>query len=134
MLALLRDLQSEFELAYLFISHDLAVVRGLSDRVAVMYLGEIVETAAAAALYDRPLHPYTRALLASVPVPDPGRRRSPVELEGDPPSPRDPPPGCRFHPRCPLAISGRCDVERPQLVDLGGHEVACHVAVDEHGR
>jgi oligopeptide/dipeptide ABC transporter ATP-binding protein len=127
-LNLLLDLQERFGLAYLFISHDLRVVRHLSRRVAVMYLGRIVETAPAAELYARPQHPYTEALLAAVPVPDPSRRHARVALAGDVPSPIDPPPGCPFHPRCPKAID-RCKVERPQLREVGrGQLSACHLA------
>jgi len=127
-LALLRDLQAEFHVAYLFISHDLAVVRQVADRVAVMYLGRIVEEAPTAALFERPLHPYTRALHASVPPPDPAIAWRPPTLPGDPPSPVAIPPGCRFHPRCPIA-EARCRAEAPPLRELGpGHRVACHLA------
>jgi oligopeptide/dipeptide ABC transporter ATP-binding protein len=127
-LALLRGLQAEFRVAYLFISHDLAVVRQVADRVAVMYLGQIVEEAPTDALFERPLHPYTRALRASVPPPDPAATWRPPVLPGDPPSPLAVPPGCRFHPRCPIA-EARCRVEPPALRALGpGHRVACHVA------
>jgi peptide/nickel transport system ATP-binding protein len=127
-LALLRDLQAEFRVAYLLISHDLAVVRRVADRVAVMYLGEIVEEAPTEALFGRPLHPYTQALRASVPPPDPTARWQPPILPGDPPSPLAVPPGCRFHPRCPIA-EARCRAETPSLRPLGaGHRVACHLA------
>jgi len=127
-LALLRDLQAEFRVAYLFISHDLAVVRQVADRVAVMYLGQVVEEAPTEALFERPLHPYTQALRASVPFPDPTSVWRPPVLPGDPPSPIAIPPGCRFHPRCPIAES-RCRAESPQLRALGpGHRVACHLA------
>ena len=127
-LALLRDLQAEYRVAYLFISHDLAVVRQIADRVAVMYLGEIVEEAPTEALFERPLHPYTRALRASVPPPDPTVAWRPPVLPGDPPSPMSVPPGCRFHPRCPIA-EARCRTEPPRLRTLGpGHRVACHLA------
>ena len=125
---LLLDLQEEMQLSLLFISHDLKVVEYLSRRVAVMYLGRIVEIAPAAALYATPHHPYTRALLSAIPVPDPGRRRLRILLEGDPPSPLDPPPGCAFHPRCPRAEPGKCDVETPPLAELTRgtrHRVAC---------
>ena len=124
---LLADLQAERGLAYLFIAHDLAVVRHISRRIAVMYLGRIVEMAAAAELFARPLHPYTQALLAAVPVPDPARRRTRRGVPaGEVPSPIAPPPGCHFHPRCPLA-TGRCRAEAPTLRDLGaGRRVACH--------
>ena len=147
---LLQDLQAELGLSYLFIAHDLAAVRHLSDRVAVMYLGRIVEQAPAAALYGQPHHPYTRALLSAVPViatppggrpPDPREtlavepRRERIVLEGDVPSPIAPPPGCAFHTRCPLrrtlpaALQARCSVEVPALRPVGdaGHRAACHV-------
>ena len=124
---LLVRLQKEFGLAYLFIAHDLAVVRHISDRVAVMYLGRIVELATTAELFARPAHPYTQALLEAIPVPDP-RRRTRAVLRGEVPSPIDPPTGCHFHPRCPMATD-RCKVEVPALRDLGnGHTAACHYA------
>ncbi len=127
-LAMLRELQAEFRVAYLFISHDLAVVRQIADRVAVMYLGQIVEEAPTDALFERPLHPYTRVLRASTPPPDPMAVWRPPVLPGDPPSPLAVPPGCRFHPRCPIAET-RCRVEPPALRLLGpGHRVACHLA------
>ncbi len=125
---LLLDLQEEYRLSYLFISHDLKVVEYVSHRVAVMYLGKIVELAPAAALYERRHHPYTRALLSAIPVPDPQRRRLRVLLEGDVPSPIDPPNGCSFHPRCPRSEAGKCDVETPPLEELEPgthHRVAC---------
>jgi peptide/nickel transport system ATP-binding protein len=124
---LLNDLKREYGIAYLFISHDLSVVKYISDRVAVMYLGEIVETAKSGELYKNPLHPYTRALLSAVPVPDPARKRERIILSGDVPSPLRPPPGCRFHPRCPVAIKGLCEVQPPRTIDYGdGHLAACH--------
>jgi oligopeptide/dipeptide ABC transporter ATP-binding protein len=127
-LALLRELQTEFRVAYLLVSHDLGVVRQVADRVAVMYLGQIVEEAPTDALFERPLHPYTQVLRASVPPPDPAAPWRPPVLPGDPPSPLAVPPGCRFHPRCPIAES-RCRVEPPALRLLGpGHRVACHLA------
>jgi oligopeptide/dipeptide ABC transporter ATP-binding protein len=127
-LALLRELQTEFRVAYLFISHDLAVVRQVADRVAVMYLGQIVEEAPTDVLFERGLHPYTRVLQASVPPPDPAAIWRPPVLLGDPPSPLSIPPGCRFHPRCPIA-EPRCRVEPPILRVLGAaHRVACHLA------
>lgn len=126
---LLLDLQDEFKLSYLFISHDLKVVEYVSRRVAVMYLGKIVEVAASASLYEKRHHPYTRALLSAIPVPDPARRRLRILLEGDVPSPIDPPSGCSFHPRCPRAEKGKCDVEVPLLQEIEAgshHRVACH--------
>ncbi len=127
-LALLRQLQADFHVAYLFISHDLAVVRQIADRVAVMYLGRIVEEAETASLFERPLHPYTQALHASVPAPDPALAWRPPVLPGEPPSPVEIPAGCRFHPRCPFA-EARCRAEAPALREVfPGHRVACHLA------
>ena len=124
---LMMDLQQEFGLSYLFVAHDLGVVEHISHRVAVMYLGKIVEIAARAALFETPRHPYTEALLAAVPVSHPRARRARTVLTGDVPSPINPPPGCRFHTRCPIAVA-RCRQEEPPLVvDASGHGVACHL-------
>ena len=124
---LLKVLQDRFRLSYLFISHDLRVVRHISDRVAVMYLGKVVETATRDQLYATPLHPYTTALLSAVPLPDPTLGRDRIILKGDVPNPANLPPGCPFHPRCPLA-EARCKTEVPVLEDKGGgHRAACHV-------
>jgi peptide/nickel transport system ATP-binding protein len=130
---LLENLQSDFELTYLFIAHDLAVVRHISDRIAVMYLGKIVEISAAAELYDDPLHPYTISLLSAVPIPDPvvERERETILLAGDLPSPANPPAACRFHTRCPYVQPTLCRDEEPLLRKLGpDHVVACHWAED----
>jgi oligopeptide transport system ATP-binding protein len=124
---LLISLQEAFRLTYLFISHDLRVVRHISNRVAVMYLGKIVELAENEELYKNPLHPYTKVLLSAVPLPDPKTKKRRIILSGDVPSPIDPPFGCRFNPRCPIAIE-RCKNEEPPLRDVGGgHMVACHL-------
>ncbi|HLK99296.1 MAG TPA: dipeptide ABC transporter ATP-binding protein [Myxococcaceae bacterium] len=125
---LLVDLQRELKLTYVFIAHDLKIVEYISTRVAVMYLGKIVELASAADLYRRPRHPYTQALLSAVPVPDPERKKTRIILQGDVPSPLAPPPGCAFHPRCPHAFE-RCRRETPPLYVLGnGHTAACFLA------
>jgi peptide/nickel transport system ATP-binding protein/oligopeptide transport system ATP-binding protein len=124
-LNLLRDLQVRLGLAYIFVSHDLAVVKHIADRVAVMNLGVIVETADAQALFALPRHPYSRALLSAIPVPKPRAKRSRIVLQGEMPSALSPPSGCRFHTRCPYVIE-RCRVEPPQLIDAAGHLTACH--------
>jgi len=127
---LLKDLQEEFGLTYLFISHALGVIEHVCDRVAVMYLGRIVEIASAEDLYDRPRHPYTEALMNAVPVPDPNRHRQKQVLSGEIPSPIDPPTGCHFHPRCPYA-KDICQKEYPVLSEqLPGHKAACHFSAE----
>jgi oligopeptide/dipeptide ABC transporter ATP-binding protein len=132
-LNLLKDLQDEFGLTYIFIAHDLNVVRHISDRVMVMYLGHAVEIASRAQLYAEPKHPYTGALLSAVPIPNPelGRARKQVVLEGDVPSPLNPPAACWFHPRCPRFREGHCDVVTPPLYDFGDdHVAACHYQLE----
>ena len=126
-LNLFKDLQEKLGLTYLFIAHDLSVVRHICDRIAVMYLGEIVETAGSDDLFDRPLHPYTEALLSAVPVADPTRERARIVLTGDVPTPIDPPSGCHFHPRCPL-VEKICSEVPPGVTDAqNGHTFRCHV-------
>lgn len=129
-LNLMVDLQQEFNLAYLFISHDLGVVEHIGHRIAVMYLGRVVETASKKMIFSEPLHPYTKALIDAAPVPDPRQKRERLLIEGDVPSPMNPPLGCHFHTRCPFATQ-RCQVEVPQLREVSpGHHVACHLRED----
>lgn len=129
-LNLLSDLQDEFDLTYLFIAHDLSVVKHISDRIGVMYLGKIVELSSKISLYKNPLHPYTQSLLSAIPVPDPHAKRERIILQGDIPNPANPPSGCVFRTRCPSAYK-RCMEESPKLADSGrGHYVACHLYTD----
>jgi oligopeptide transport system ATP-binding protein len=130
-LNLLQDLKRQFQLTYLFIAHDLAVVRHISDRIAVMYVGKIVEMADKDTIYEGALHPYTRALLQAIPIPNPHLRREYHELKGELPSPLNLPPGCRFHTRCEAAMK-ICGEKEPGLMNMGnGHRVACHLYPDE---
>jgi len=134
-LNLLKDLQQELNLTLLFIAHNLGVVEHISDRVAVMYLGRIVEFTDRDRLYANPVHPYTEALLSAIPIPDPDRPRNRVILQGDVPSPINSPPGCHFHPRCSIAQAGICDVEVPALLPANGseeHLAACHLRTGAH--
>ncbi|MEN8171792.1 MAG: dipeptide ABC transporter ATP-binding protein [Chloroflexota bacterium] len=127
-LNILKDLQAEFGLTYLFVAHNLAVVEHISDRVAVMYLGKIMELADRSSLFSSPAHPYTQALMSAIPDPDPDVKQERIILEGDVPSPLNPPSGCRFHPRCRHAVE-QCASEEPQLLEIiPGHQVACHLA------
>lgn len=126
-LNLLKELQDEFDLTFLFIAHDLSVVKHMSDRIGVMYLGNIVEIADKEHIYDEPLHPYTQALISAIPVPDPRKKNQRIVLEGDIPSPANPPKGCPFHPRCPKAMV-ECSLTKPTLKEVKqGHRVACHL-------
>jgi len=128
-LNLLQQLQAEFNLTYLFVAHDLSVVEHISDRVAVMYVGQLVESAPTKELYTNPLHPYTEALLSAVPQPDPRQRTKPIILEGDVANPANPPSGCYFHPRCKYSDGKRCVNETPELREIGsGHTIRCHYA------
>jgi len=131
-LNLLKDLQDDFGLTYIFIAHDLNVVRHISDRVMVMYLGRAVELGSRDDLYREPKHPYTGALLSAVPIADPeqGRNRKQIILEGDVPSPLNPPEACRFHPRCLRFVDGKCNVDTPELVQHGSHLAACHFPLE----
>lgn len=132
-LNLMKDLQEKFDLTYIFIAHDLGVVRHISDRVIVMYLGKIVEISNSENLYEKPLHPYTQALLSAVPVPDPNFEKKEILLEGDMPNPADPPTGCTFHTRCPFKMD-ICVRDIPQLREMeDGHSVACHLYNDSVG-
>jgi len=133
-LNLLKELQSELKLTLLFVAHNLAVVEHISDRVAVMYLGRVVELTDRESLYRQPLHPYTNALLSAIPIPDPGRERNRTILQGEIPSPMNPPSGCHFHTRCPIAQKGICDVEVPRLRTLEGsdHQASCHLRTGDH--
>jgi len=124
-LNILKDLQAEFNLTYLFIAHNMSVVEHISDRVAVMYLGKVVELASRGELFANPLHPYTQALMSAIPIPDPHLRKQRILLPGDVPSPLNPPRGCRFHPRCPVAME-HCAVQEPRFQEVSpGHSVAC---------
>jgi oligopeptide/dipeptide ABC transporter ATP-binding protein len=124
---LFKDLQQTMGLTYLFISHDLSIIEAISDRVGVMYLGKIIELAESKELFKNPLHPYTQELFSAIPIPDPEIRRRRIILKGEPPSPANPPKGCRFHPRCPY-VKDVCAQDEPKLLELkAGHYVACHL-------
>jgi len=130
-LNILKDLQKEMNLTYLFISHNLSVIKHMSDRIAVMYLGKIVEMAEKRSLFKNQLHPYTQALFSAIPIPDPEVKQNRIILGGDVPSPVNPPSGCHFHPRCPFAMP-KCREKEPKLIELeNGHFVACHLVSDE---
>jgi len=130
LLNLFQDLRKKYNLTYLFVSHDLSVVECISDRVAIMYLGKIVEYSDTVEIFKNPVHPYSKALLGSVPIPDPTKRKERAPLKGEVPSPINPPSGCRFHPRCPLAMD-KCRKEEPILTDIGkSHYVACFAVTD----
>ena len=130
-LNLLAQLQRDERTSYLFISHDIGVVRYLADRIAVMYVGRIMELGSTDAIFEGPIHPYTEALLSAVPSVD-GETKDRIPLEGDIPSPANPPPGCVFHTRCKYAIEGTCNVEEPPVVEVGnGHKITCHLPVDQ---
>lgn len=134
-LNLLKELQGELDLTLLFIAHNLAVVEHISDRVAVMYLGSVVEITDQETLYRAPQHPYTESLLSAIPIPNPDLRRKRIVLQGDVPSPLYPPTGCTFHPRCPIAVEGVCDIEVPTLQSTDDpvfHEAACHLRTGRH--
>jgi peptide/nickel transport system ATP-binding protein/oligopeptide transport system ATP-binding protein len=123
----MKRLQNEFNITYLFVSHDIAIVRQTCNRVIVMYLGKIAETAKVPELFNEPLHPYTQALLSSVPIPDPSLQRERIILKGDVPTPLNPPTGCRFHPRCPKKMP-KCSVEEPEVIEVKeDHTVSCHL-------
>lgn len=135
LLELLIKLKEDFDLTYLFITHDLATTKYICDRIAIMYLGKIVEIGSLQEVFENPQHPYTRALLSAVPVPDPRHRRTEPLPSGEIPNPINPPSGCNFHPRCPIAVEGVCDVEEPtirQLADVDGHEVSCHLRTGDY--
>jgi oligopeptide transport system ATP-binding protein len=125
-LNLMKDIQTEFQLTYIFIAHDLGVVRHISDRVGVMYLGRLIELSDSEELYENPLHPYTKALLSAVPIPDPDIKRETILIEGELPSPANPPSGCAFHTRCSQSME-ICKTTRPLELNLNGHSVACHL-------
>jgi peptide/nickel transport system ATP-binding protein len=127
LLELMMDLKKDLDLTYLFISHDLATARHVCDRIAIMYLGKVIELGPDDKVYDEPLHPYTVGLISAIPVPDPKAKKSEAIPKGEIPSPINPPSGCRFHPRCPKAFD-KCSIEEPKLTEISeGHYVACHL-------